>query len=317
MSVPAPIQPRVTILLSTFQGEAFVDEQLMSLFTQDWPHVRIVVRDDGSTDGTWRRLEAHGADGRIVAIRGENIGPLYSFLSLLDHAEDSDVIMFADQDDVWHTDKVRRAVETLGRIRPGLPALYCSGLEVVDASMKTVGQSPKWPRRPSFGNALVENVATGCTIALNRPAVELIKSTEWPRAAVMHDWWCYLVAAAFGEVVYDPEPSLKYRQHGSNAVGIQTDHVARLAARIRRQMETSVLTKMLAQAREFDRLFGARLDPEKRSILNRFTGIDAPRGRLRFLASRDVRRQFAADTVALKGLVLLSGRHRLEPSSRR
>ena len=296
-----------TVLLSTFQGERYLESQLASLFGQDWPDIEILVRDDGSCDGTWAILDGHAIAGRLAATRGVNIGPIYSFFTLLDQAAGRDFVLFADQDDVWNGDKVRRAMTALEACDPARPALYCSRLDVVDADLNGLGQSPCWPLAPAFGNALVENIATGCTIALNRAAVDLLRSAQWPRAAVMHDWWCYLVVAAFGTVIYDPGPSLMYRQHGTNSVGMAGGHWSWLVRKIRRQMKDPMLPRCLAQAQEFQRLFGTRLAADKRDCLRRFLAIDAFRGRVKFVGTRSIHRQFVTDTLALKGMVLLHG----------
>src|SRR5690606_36259017 len=109
---------------------------------------------------------------------------------------------------------------------------------------RSLGTSPIWPQPPSFSYALVENVATGCTIALNWAGVELLRSKPMPDAAIMHDWWAYLVISAFGIVVYDPVPSIQYRMHGQNQVGLPTNSVSWLFAKIKRRLRGSSINKL-------------------------------------------------------------------------
>src|SRR5258708_37501065 len=113
---------RVVVLMSTYQGEHFVSDQLRSILFQ-LPEVgRILIRDDGSTDETIARIEAIG-DNRVAILRGENIGFARSFLSLMDAApRNADMYMLADQDDLWMPEKIQRAKDCLQRVAVGVPA---------------------------------------------------------------------------------------------------------------------------------------------------------------------------------------------------
>lgn len=233
---------RVAILLSTYNGERFLPEQLASLTAQthaDWSlHWRddgsfdrsvAMVRDFAATIGPPRaraqpsieRAREHPSQGRL--------GATGSFLFLLRAARSDDAAFyaFADQDDVWLTDKLARAVAALAPIPAGTPALYCARQILVDETLTRIGLSPAVAHKPGFPSALIQNIAAGCTIVLNRAAAEIVLS-GMPPASAYHDWWCYLVvAAAGGEVVHDPEPAILYRQHASNVVGARATLIAR------------------------------------------------------------------------------------------
>jgi hypothetical protein len=176
-------------------------------------------------------------------------------------------------------------------------------MRIVDPELRPLGLSAVPRHGPCFENALVENIAAGCTTVLNRAARALLVS-EIPRTAVAHDWWGYLVVAAFGRVLYDAEARVLYRQHWANAVGAGTSRSARWARRIRPFLKNRRELPMLSQALEFRDLFGARLDASTARLLARFA--DRRRSRLASLGYAlrpDVFRQGRLDNLILRALL--------------
>ena len=152
-----------------------------------------------------------------ICKRSENVGFSSNFLTgLSDITDDFDYFAFSDQDDVWHRDKLDRAIKALGTVSVNTPALYCARTEISDAKCKqTLGFSPLFTKPPSFANALVQSISGGNTMVFNRAAKNLIVEASLNTPVVSHDWWCYqIITGAGGYVIYDPEPRLKYRQHG-------------------------------------------------------------------------------------------------------
>ena len=132
----------------------------------------------------------------------------------------------------------------------------------------------------------------GCSIALNRPAANLIRSRPRPKAAIMHDWWCYLVVSAFGRVIYDPSPSLLYRVHASNTVGLPTGVFELALAKVKRQIRSSSLSLIKAQAQEFREIYDDKLSREQIELIEALAAIDTLGGRFSFLSERVIYRQF-------------------------
>lgn len=221
--------------MSTYQGRAHVEQQIESVLGQRGVDVRLVVRDDGSTDGTADLVAAWTArDPRVRLVEGANLGLPWAYFELLERSgHDADLWALADQDDVWLPDKLARAVSSLAGV-PG-PALACSRVLVSDERLAPLYPHPLPVRGPSLANALVQNVVTGCTAVLNPAARDVLRG-RWPGYAVMHDAWLYLVVAAVGTVVYDAEVSVLYRQHLDNAVGMGRGRVDRVLGRVRRQL---------------------------------------------------------------------------------
>lgn len=298
----------VQVLLSTYDGERFLEPQLDSIFGQTYRDVEVLARDDGSRDRTWQILERRASCERIRLLRGENIGVVRSFFELLERSDaDAPYLALADQDDVWLPGKVERAVTMLSSFETAVPALYFSRLTLVDEALRPLGHSAIPPRGPSFANALVQSIGTGCTMVMNQAARSvLLRGT--PAVAWMHDWWIYLVVAAFGRVVYDPEPCILYRQHAANAVGAANGRLHRWAVKANRFARRGfALQSRTAQAAEFRRIFGAMLDPAKHAQLDRFLNSRATLvQRLRLVAGSDVVYQSRLDDILFKGLVLLN-----------
>ncbi len=227
----------VAILLSTFNGERFLGEQLASIERQTHRDWTLYWRDDGSADGTAGIVRAFLASGRGQCLDGRGrFGATESFLCLLRHAaaREHEAVGFADQDDVWLPEKLARAVAALADVPTDVPALYLSRQVLVDAVLRRRGLSPPIRRQPGFPGALIQNVATGCTVVLNRAGARLVAASV-PPVAAFHDWWCYLViAAAGGRVVADDAATVLYRQHAENVVGAPESAVRRGLGAVRR-----------------------------------------------------------------------------------
>ena len=213
----------VAILLCTFNGEAWLGEQLASFESQLHRRWTLHVSDDGSTDRTLDLLDAFAEQvgaARVRVRRGAGAGSSANFLGLAcDPSIEADFYAFADQDDIWHPDRLERSIARLADQVPDRPALSCARTRYVDQDGRPVGLSPLFGRAPEFRNALVQSIAGGNTMTFNRAAHSLIVSAGLQRV-VVHDWWLYLLVTGSGGVVfYDPVPTVDYRQHGGNQIG--------------------------------------------------------------------------------------------------
>jgi hypothetical protein len=239
-------------------------------------------------------------------LRGPRLGFARNFFALLTSPdEESDFFAFSDQDDVWLPDKIERALRALRECDADEPSLYCSRLELVDENLKHLSFS-RVPRRIDFANALVENVATGCTMVLNRTARNLI-SERLPERAVFHDWWCYLAVSALGRVIFDETPTIKYRQHGDNQVGATASRAKLFKRRLERFfLQAAGVRPRSDQAQEFNRCFGALLVGRNKEILDRFLSVrGSMKERVSYSAAMDVWRQSWLDTALLRVMILM------------
>jgi glycosyltransferase involved in cell wall biosynthesis len=242
MAAPAD-RPRFVILLATYDGAPFLREQLASLVAQEHRDWRLVWRDDGSSDETvaivqeFAAARPAGQVERLAAPEGR-VGSAASFMALLRHAAATmgpgDLVAFADQDDVWLPFKLSRAADALAAVDPSRPAIYSARQVLVDAQLNRLGVSPELLVPPAFPAALTQNLATGCTAAMNRAAALLVAGSVAPPGC-QHDWWAYLlVTAAGGAFLSDAEPVVLYRQHAGNAVGAPWTFARRGWAAVRR-----------------------------------------------------------------------------------
>lgn len=295
---------KVQVLLSTYNGEKYVKEQLDSILHQDYPNITILIRDDGSTDGTAGLLAEYANQySQLKFYQGENMGAIGSFFDLIKSADISaDYYSFSDQDDVWLINKISRAVKALNSIEEDKPLLYCGRTTLVDQDLKQINSTIKSHRIiPSFGNALVENICTGCTSMMNRELLRLIQ-THIPEYTVMHDWWFYMTASSFGEVYYDNNSYILYRQHQNNVIGARTNYCAEFKIRLKNYKNNR--GKIGQQAREFQRLYQNKEGNQKllEAVIGARSNIQY---RLKILSNKKIFRQRKMDDVIFKVLFLL------------
>jgi glycosyltransferase involved in cell wall biosynthesis len=265
--------PRVAILLCTYHGQHYLADQFDSFAAQTYPNWEIWASDDGSQDDTHTILESYRrkwGEGRLSIHIGPALGFAANFQSLTCKASiQADCYAYSDQDDVWEKDKLQRAVQWLNAAPKDVPALYCSRTRLVDANNQDLGFSPLFCKPPSFANALMQNIGGGNTMVFNNAARKLLCEVGESIDVVSHDWWAYIVIAGCGgRVLYDPYPSVRYRQHNGNLVGTNStwhDRFIRIrmlwAGRFRDWSDRNITG--LKQIHN-------RLTPESRDTLERF-----------------------------------------------
>jgi glycosyltransferase involved in cell wall biosynthesis len=232
-------ETNVAILLSTRNGAEFLNEQLESLLGQSHTQWQIFWRDDGSSDETpelMREFAMGSGVGRVMDLNDNlgHVGITASFMGLLRKAPRGRIVAFADQDDVWLPEKLARGIAALEDMPAELPGLYCARQHLVAADLQHVKESPRIRGSLGFPQSMTQNVATGCTVMLNGQAARLLADAENP-VGTLHDWWAYLlVSAAGGKVVLDDTPTVLYRQHAHNAVGVPLSRGRRAWAALQR-----------------------------------------------------------------------------------
>lgn len=232
---------KVAILLSTFNGERYLPAQLDSLLTQTHRNWIIHASDDGSRDGTWKVLKTYQqrvGPHRLILHRGPRQGFARNFMSLVRNTDiHADYFAFCDQDDVWFENKLEISLARIRVAGQSQPALFCSRTRLVDATGKAIGFSPVFDKTPGFANALVQSLAGANTMLFNRAARIFMMQVGDDLNVVSHDWLAYLlVSGCGGSVVYDPVPTLDYRQHDANLVGANSSFTDRMD-RLRRMCQ--------------------------------------------------------------------------------
>jgi hypothetical protein len=287
------VSPRVEILLATYNGGRFLAEQIDSIAAQSFGDWRLLIRDDGSTDGTpellLERRAADPARVSVVANAGPNAGSLANFSALL-QLSSAPYVMFCDQDDVWFPDKIATTLAKMQQLErtcgADRPLLVHTDMKVTDAGLNVIAGS-HWRyqkcdpgRGAALNRLLVQNCATGSSVMVNAALREL--ALPVPPQAMMHDWWLALVAAAFGAIGHCAAPTMLYRQHGANDIGARQWGVAALARQLARsggaraflEQRGAVLRAVRLQAQAFLDRYAARLAPPQRRMLEAYVAMD-------------------------------------------
>ncbi|KKZ19495.1 glycosyl transferase [Serratia marcescens] len=212
----------VAILLGTRNGAEYLSEQLDSFRKQTYKNWSLWASDDGSTDQTREIIGDFIASPEINGslLYGPQQGFCANFMSLVANPKiQAAYYAFSDQDDVWLEDKLARAVDWLQTLDEAIPAVYCSRTRLTDSTGMVSGFSPDYRKAPGFGNSLLQNIASGNTMVFNHRARELLMKAQGA-PIVAHDWSLYqIVAACGGQVFYDRQPTVLYRQHAGNVIG--------------------------------------------------------------------------------------------------
>lgn len=218
----------IDIALATYNGERYLTEQVESILHQSYNNIRIIIRDDGSTDNTLQIItELQNAyPDKIVLVKDHvKCGSSASnFMQILQHTT-AEYVMFSDQDDIWLPDKVlhtlQKMTEAEKKVGQNRPVLVFGSYEPVDQDLQKMKIRKRGRQEAAykldFSNLLVQNYVNGCLMMVNRTLADMMG--EYDERMLMHDWWAALIAAGGGAIEHVDEVMMLYRQHGSNVVG--------------------------------------------------------------------------------------------------
>ncbi len=233
----------ISILLSTYNGEKYLQEQLESLLGQTFCDFEVLIRDDGSTDGTLDIINDYMTyDSRFVLIKDDkgNIGSSLSFFELLKYST-TEYIMFCDQDDVWLPNKIELSLQKIQVLEKenneGIPLLVFSDLEVVDENLQSIDKS-FWSYQkilPNIGyiwkKLLAQNMVTGCTMIFNKDVKKYLSPLAFEY--MDHDHYIAVIISKYGKLSYINQSLLKYRQHSFNIYGSTGFKISHLIKKIK------------------------------------------------------------------------------------
>ncbi|MBP1568048.1 MAG: glycosyltransferase family 2 protein [Oscillospiraceae bacterium] len=281
----------INIVLSSYNGEKYIEEQIESIFDSEYQEFRLFVFDDCSTDNTAgivKELAGQYRDRLFLIENASNKGFCRNFLEGLMYTARSmpaDYYAFCDQDDVWLENRLtvcmKRMKELEHQYSEDVPLLLFTDAVLTDGDLDSLGTTffkagRRNTRNMSFGRLLMENRCPGCTSFMNAALVEMLRGFDV--RIRYHDWWVTLIAAAFGHVDCIDIPTILYRQHGSNEVG-QSDFGSYVKSRSHNAVDTRKrLRQTIAQASAFYRFFGRRLSQENKRILREFIAIGTAKG---------------------------------------
>lgn len=258
---------KIAVLLSTYNGEKYLKEQIDSILSQSHKDLILYIRDDGSSDNTKNILKNYALkDSRITIDFSQNIGYTRSFFEMLKVVE-ADAYAFCDQDDSWMIDKLEIANRSLEQTR--IPTLWFSNANICDGNLSYVSKGSK-EHLLSFSNSLFMNVTQGMTMVINRYARDqIIKSL--PQNIMYHDWWFYKVSSAFGNIVFEERVLVNYRRHGNNASELSYNKRLKIKNMIFRIFKTDMYSRTKTENKQFKELFYDELNEQNKEIIVLFT----------------------------------------------
>ena len=301
---------KVNILMSTYNGQQFLAEQIRSIQEQSYTDWTLFIRDDGSSDNTKEILkDFEHQDSRIHLIdsdKSDNLGVIKSFHKLVNH-DRADYYFFSDQDDVWLPNKLELSLKEAQNYLADLPLMVYMDLKVVNQDLKIMTESMVKSQSHHANTELVqeltENTVTGGVAMINHALAEMWQETD---DILMHDWYLALLASAFGNLVFIDQPGELYRQHSDNVLGART-----LSKRFRKWIRPHILFAVYwdliknsqKQARH---LLQMPLSQSNRELIEAFVTImDKPMlERFRILRKYGLRKNKAFHTLVFTTLIV-------------
>ena len=301
---------KVNILMSTYNGQQFLAEQIRSIQDQSYTDWILFIRDDGSSDNTKEILkDFEHQDSRIHLIdndKSDNLGVIKSFHKLVNH-DRADYYFFSDQDDVWLPNKLELSLKEAQNYLADLPLMVYMDLKVVNQDLEIMTESMVKSQSHHANTELVqeltENTVTGGVAMINHALAEMWQETD---DILMHDWYLALLASAFGNLVFIDQPGELYRQHSDNVLGART-----LSKRFKKWIRPHILFAVYwdliknsqKQARH---LLQMPLSQSNRELIEAFVTImDKPMlERFRILRKYGLRKNKAFHTLVFTTLIL-------------
>jgi glycosyltransferase involved in cell wall biosynthesis len=282
----------LAVVLSSYNGEKYIKEQLVSLQNQSYTSFDLFIRDDASRDNTLKIIEEFKDSSSLhvnLLKADKNIGALRSFevlLKMVLEYPQYETIMLCDQDDIWLEDKIKLSLDAFinfeNSVKKDIPLLLYTDLFVVDENLTTLSSS-FWkyfnlnPSNNSLNSLIVQCNVTGCTMIFNKTLASL--ALPFSDATVMHDHWLGLVATSMGEISYIDKSTIKYRQHSTNVSG-GADHfgVSYILKKALKYFNSDefyqVLGRQIEQAKAFLDLYGTKLSHKDYELLSAFISLE-------------------------------------------
>ena len=269
---------KITVLMSTYNGAKYIDEQLESIFNQEFDgELDILVRDDGSTDGTQEILDRYQKERKNFKwYQGENKRPGRSFWELLRKASGSDFYSFADQDDVWDKDKLQIAVNCLLTLNQDNPLMYMSDVRTVDKDLNLLSPTMVAKDIPiEYPKSLMNNICPGCTYVFNEKARALAAEFDADKYYMdIHDWKIYKIVLCFGQVYFDQSAHMSYRQHGNNTIGAVKGRLSYYKYLIKKDRNPKFFFTKKKEALSIEQVYGDKMSEENRYLTSLIAHYD-------------------------------------------
>ncbi|MBQ8444270.1 MAG: glycosyltransferase [Clostridia bacterium] len=297
---------KVTILLSTYNGEKYLREQLDSLLLQEGVEFNIFVRDDGSKDKTCDILQEYAEKGLLTYIKGENVGFSKSFSWLINNAPSADYYSCCDQDDVWLPTKILDGVTALEKIDQ--PATYFTSLNVVDEKLNLITKDSHSHYNNDSETLFADNIlmpqVNGCTMIFNEKLRELYSQIP-VHNVYAHDYTLITLASAFGKVVFSNDSKILYRQHANNCYGFYKGSLRNLVRSVKSFFKHETKGIKSHEAMNFKYYFFDKLKEGDRLFIDLITDYRFNKGKRKQLR-KYIKKNIKNSTIRKFSLFLLS-----------
>lgn len=297
---------KVYIMMSAYNGEKYISEQIDSILRQRGIEFKLFIRDDGSTDATVKIIQEYRKhDSRIILYQGENIGWKRSFLRLLSKIpDDADYYAFSDQDDIWLDDKIQRALKILKKMY-GKRKCYCSAQTFVNENLEPFDfHIRKRFRYPDEYHCITNGYGMGCTLVFDKDLLLTLKEGSLLKIRnISHDLLVSVTAVYLGTIYRDQKSRILYRQHGSNA-GSRSGH-ENLYERMNRVLHFDGFF-VRETADYMLNYYQKQLTEKQKHILRQFADVGKWKNKIALIFNRSVSRDTLSGTLKVKAYILIS-----------
>jgi len=297
----------ITVLMSTYNGEKYLREQLDSILSQKIIDVNLLIRDDGSKDSTLNILnEYKNKYSNVMFYLGSNVGCARSFYQLVLDAPESEYYAFADQDDVWDSNKLYEAISKINHIPKNQPSLYLSSIRPVDKELNIIPYKKSNEIKPAFGIALTQAIAPGCSYVFNSTLLN-----EFRRLGIenvdIHDWALFRVATALNSYIYyDINPYFSYRQHENNLIGAQHSKLGHWIGRFKRFFNSDYQNVRSRMAKKLKEVYFNDMTAENKKLAEVFINYDfSIINKIELIKNKKIGMVKKSDNLILKILILI------------
>lgn len=227
--------PKCVVLMSTYNGERYVECQIESILSQEFVDVHLLIRDDGSSDKTLNILQIirDAYPERVTIISGKNVGIHKSFADLIRNTKVERYVAFADQDDRWDKDKLITGINALEKNNA---SFYSSAARLVNQELIPLNETTACPEKSYYYMSANSKVLTpgtqGCTIVLKDDLFNQIRDRDYPDC-YGHDTWLTIVAYLLSDCLYDDQPHMDYRQHNASWTGNRSNKIKQFFVRVK------------------------------------------------------------------------------------
>lgn len=267
------MNPKVNIILATYNGEQFIEQQLDSIMNQTYDNIDIYVRDDGSKDNTVSVINKYKekSSRKIYLLEngGMNLRCPGSFYEILNRCEKAEYYALCDQDDIWYPQKIQWAVEKMEREQKDIPLLYYTACDYSTERGEVIRKSPKQKKNMQLKDVLFYTPGSGFTMVLNEKARQdfVVNAKPGPE---LHDRWLARCAVCFGKLLYDERSSASHIRHEAAVTSGDAGNDSLIANFIKAELCGDDAEKEKEALRYFYEFFKDKLTEDEKKLLKIF-----------------------------------------------